>query len=253
MSGNTLFDIGVGIWMAIAVVTFIILFKVTAPYGRHSTSTWGPLIPNKLGWIIMELPSPLIFAWFFLTGDLEKTIVAWIFFTCWMVHYINRSIIFPLRTRTAGKMMPLVITFSAIFFNAVNGSTNGLYLGSLGPVYNIEWLTDPRFIIGIILFAGGMLFNIQSDNILLNLRKPGETGYKIPQGGLFRYISCPNHFSETVEWLGFAIMTWSLPGLAFAVWTAANVIPRAVAHHKWYREKFADYPKDRKAVIPGVL
>ena len=56
-----------------------------------------------------------------------------------------------------------------------------------------------------------------------------------------------------LEWIGGAVMTWSLSGLAFALYTFANLAPRALAHHRWYREKFPDYPKDRRAVIPGLL
>ena len=32
------------------------------------------------------------------------------------------------------------------------------------------------------MFVAGMIINIHSDHILRNLRKPGETGYKIPRG-----------------------------------------------------------------------
>jgi len=41
-------------------------------------------------------------------------------------------------------------------------------------------------------------------------------------------------------------------GLAFAVWTIANLAPRARSNHKWYRETFPDYPENRKALLPGV-
>lgn len=37
------------------------------------------------------------------------------------------------------------------------------------------------------------------------------------------------------------------------VWTAVNLVPRALAHHRWYREHFEDYPRQRKALIPFVL
>ena len=94
------------------------------------------------------------------------------------------------------------------------------------------------------------MINWQSDNILIHLRKLGEKGYKIPHGGFFKWISCPNHFGEIIEWTGFAIMTWSLSGLSFAIWTAVNLIPRALDHHKWYKDTFSDYPQKRKAVIP---
>jgi len=66
-------------------------------------------------------------------------------------------------------------------------------------------------------------------------------------------VSCPNLFGEIVEWSGFAMMCWNLPALSFAIWTAANLIPRAISHHRWYRQRFADYPAARKAVIPFIL
>ncbi len=52
-----LFQILCLIWAAIAVVTFIVLLFVKAPYGRHVKSGWGPQISNKAGWVLMELPS----------------------------------------------------------------------------------------------------------------------------------------------------------------------------------------------------
>ena len=103
------------------------------------------------------------------------------------------------------------------------------------------------------MFIIGMFINQQSDRILFNLRKPGETGYKIPMGGMYRYISCPNYFGELLEWVGWAVLTWSLPGAVFALWTAANLVPRALSHHRDYQRRFDNYPADRKAIIPMVL
>ncbi len=97
--------------------------------------------------------------------------------------------------------------------------------------YPAEWLYDPRFICGVVLFVVGMSINIHSDYILLNLRKPGETGYKIPHGGLFEYVSGANFFGECLEWAGFALASWSLPALAFAVFTFSNIAPRGYKHH----------------------
>ena len=121
-------------------------------------------------------------------------------------------------------------------------------------IYSPVWLSSPKFIIGTIIFLIGFVINLHSDYILRHLRDLGDVnGYKIPYGGLFKYISCPNYFGEILEWIGWAILTWSIPGLVFAVWTAANLIPRAVSHHKWYFATFPDYPKDRKAIIPHLF
>lgn len=34
---------------------------------------------------------------------------------------------------------------------------------------------------------------------------------------------------------------------------ASNLVIRAIENHQWYHEKFADYPKERKAVFPYLL
>jgi steroid 5-alpha reductase family enzyme len=134
----------------------------------------------------------------------------------------------------------------------MNAGLNGFYLGSLAT-YPPSWLADPRFIIGIALFLFGAAMNIWADNRLIALRADGVVTYSIPSGGLFEFVSCPNLFGEIVEWFGFALMCWNLPALSFAIWTAANLIPRALSHHRWYRRAFADYPQRRKAIIPGIL
>ena len=58
---------------------------------------------------------------------------------------------------------------------------------------------------------------------------------------------------EMLEWAGFALMSWSLPGLSFAIWTCANLIPRALWRHRWYHQQYGNYPRIRRAVIPGLL
>jgi len=237
-------------WIFLAFFTFFSLFFVIAPFGRHTSDNWGPSINARLAWCLMELPSPLFLSFFFFTGRTAPNTITFIFWSLWIVHYFNRSVIYPLRQRDHKKKMPVMIMGSAIFFNFMNGFVNGYFLGNYGNLYTDTWLSSPFFWIGIAVFLSGMFINIQSDNILLNLRKPGEIGYKIPQGGLFKYISCPNLFGEIIEWTGFAIMVGSLPALSFALWTFANLAPRAMAHHKWYHNKFEDYPKERKAVLP---
>jgi 3-oxo-5-alpha-steroid 4-dehydrogenase 1 len=241
------------IWIAVGIISYPFLLRVTQPYGRHASEKWGPMISNKLGWIIQETPSMIFLSIFFFSGTGIKSNAAWLFWGLWVLHYINRSIIYPLRTKTRGKKIPLIIVGSAIFFNFINGFLNGTYLGNFAGGYADDYFTSPRFIIGAVCFALGVIINVQSDNILLSLRKPGETGYKIPTGGLFKYISCPNHFGEIIEWFGFALMVGSLPAWSFFIWAIVNLVPRALDHHKWYQQKFADYPKVRKAVIPELL
>ena len=75
---------------------------------------------------------------------------------------------------------------------------------------------------------------VAADVTLVKLRKPGESGYKIPRGGLFEYVSAANYFSEIVEWVGYAIASGgSLPAIAFAFYTFCNVAPRGHSHHRY--------------------
>jgi hypothetical protein len=236
-------------WIVLAIAVLFLIFKVTAPYGRHSSGKWGPMIPNKWGWLLMELPVLLVLWYFVLPEKKNIDTASWVMIGLFTFHYFNRVFIFPFRLRTEGKKMPLLIVLSAVFFNLVNGFSFGYYFSNFSS-YPDAWFTDARFISGLILFFAGIYINWKADNILIHLRKPGETGYKIPRGWLFEKISCPNLFGEILEWSGFAILCWNLPALTFLIWTAANLIPRAVSHHKWYKEKFSDYPATRKAVIP---
>jgi len=141
----------------------------------------------------------------------------------------------------------------ALFFNLINGLLNGYWFGTLAPVYEITWFTDARFIMGSLLFITGLFINQYHDRILIALRKNEGRGYKVPHGGLFKYVSCPNFLGEIIEWGGFALMTWCLPTLSFFVWTIVNLVPRSLDHHKWYIKTFQDYPKKRKAIFPAIL
>lgn len=240
-------------WVGLGIIIIPLLLRVIVPYGRHTLETWGPMLKNRWGWIIMELPALLTVPLIFFMNDSESQTITWLFVGAWMFHYFHRTLVFPFRIKTKNKKIPWVIVVFGIIFNLTNGYFNGIWFATQSEIYSISWLKEPCFWVGICLFIAGMTINWLSDYQLLRLRKPGETGYKIPFGGVFNWVSCPNHFGEILEWTGFAIMAWSPAGLAFAIWTAINLIPRSLDHHRWYLRHFPDYPKDRKAVIPYVL
>ena len=253
MSEQQVFNILVILSFILAVGIFISLFFVSAPYGRHTRQGWGLTIPNWLGWLLMESPSPLLMVALYLIGTAPKTATALIFLLMWLAHYTHRAFIYPFERRDDGKRMPVVIMLMGMIFNMGNTYLNGRYLFQFSAgKYSSSWLLDARFIAGAVMFLGGYIINRWADRKLRNLRQPGETGYKIPQGGMYRYISCPNYFGEVLEWFGWALATWSLSGLTFAIWTLANLVPRAHAHHAWYHRYFPAYPAERKAFIPWV-
>lgn len=227
---------------AFAALVFPTLFFITAPYGRHTRPGWGPSLPARVGWVVMEAPSFFLFALFWWLNPVAFDPLVLALAIAWLVHYGQRTFIYSLRMKADGKRKPLLTVVMAIVFNFLNAFGNGTQLTSR-PI-------DAAFVIGLALFALGFGLNVHSDAVLRALRADGSTGYSIPQRGLHRFIAAPNYFGEIVEWLGFAIAAQTLGGWAFFAFTCANLVPRAWSHLKWYRAEFKDYPASRKALLP---
>lgn len=238
--------------LGLAVVTLAAVSFVTAPYGRYVRDGWGPTVPSRIGWIAMESPAVLAFVAFYVTGTHRAAPASLALLALWQTHYVHRAFVFPLAMRAEGKTMPALIVAMGFAFNVLNARINAQWIAELAD-YPTRWLVDPRFAAGALVFFAGLVINVRADRRLRALRAPGETGYKVPHGGLHEYVSSPNYLGEIIEWLGWALATWSLPGLAFAVYTIANLCPRALHHHAWYRQTFPGYPPSRKALLPFIL
>ncbi|KAJ8285047.1 hypothetical protein COCON_G00038970 [Conger conger] len=225
--------------------------KQHTPYGRYATpADLAHTVPARLGWFLQELPSFLIPALLICTSHRPSGPGQWLLAGTFCLHYFQRTFIYSLLTK--GRPCPLYIVVCAAIFCSINGFFQGHYLLHCAQ-YDQAWLADIRLAVGLILFFLGMAININSDHILRSLRKPGEITYKIPKGGLFEYVTGANFFGEILEWCGYAIATWSLPALSFAVFTACSIGPRAYHHHRFYLERFQDYPRSRKALVPFIF
>ena len=199
----------------------------------------------------MESPAVWGMALLFASGRHRQSLPAAVFLFLWLAHYVRRTLVYPFRLPPAARPLPLLIVVSAFLFQLVNVYLNGRWLFELGPERPDAWLLDPRFLAGAVLFVAGSFVNRRADAELLRLRAAGP-GYRIPEGGLFRWISCPHYLGEIVLWIGWAVATWCLPALLFALWTIANLAPRARSHHRFCRERIAGYPRERKVLLPGL-
>lgn len=239
----------------IAVVVFIALQYIKVGYGIFANKRWGPAVNNRLGWILME--SPVFIAMTLLWASSSRTweLAPLCLFVVFQTHYLQRSFIFPLLIKNRSKM-PLSIVAMGATFNLLNALMQGgwIFYVSSPERYPDSWLTSPQFIIGALLFFVGMAVNIHCDKIIRNLRAPGDTGHYIPRGGMFRYVSSANYFGEVVEWIGFAVMCWSWAGAVFALWTFANLAPRAASLYKNYEKMFGKEftSLHRKRILPFI-
>uniref|UniRef100_A0A3P9A9X2 3-oxo-5alpha-steroid 4-dehydrogenase (NADP(+)) n=1 Tax=Esox lucius TaxID=8010 RepID=A0A3P9A9X2_ESOLU len=251
-----------GMLFLAGIIHLVCLGRTQAPYGRYLgvfySTTMPRTVPARLAWFIQELPSLLVL-WVKCT-DCECAVESFRM----SIPELNKippslSPLFPAAARTCvysvmtrGRPLPLRVMVQGGMFCILNGFAQSHYLLHCA-CYNSTWTSDCRFVIGSTLFLLGMAINIHSDYLLRNLRKQGEVVYKIPKGGLFEYVSGANYFGEIVEWLGYAIATWSMTGFSFAFCTLCFIGPRALHHHRYYHNTFKDYPQSRKALIPFIF
>jgi hypothetical protein len=252
MSERAIFDALLWATLALGLVTFLALLFVVAPYGRHARSGFGPSVNGTLGWVLMESTAAIVPAATFLLAGAPLGPVPWIFLALWEVHYLYRAFVYPFRRKAAGAM-PVLVVAMGVLFNLINGYLNGRWLSHFAPPLGLPWLAGPRFLVGLCLFLAGFAVNLHSDQVLLDLRARGQAGYAIPQRGLHRLVASPNYLGELVEWTGFALLAWSPAAAVFVLWTAANLVPRAIANLRWYRRTFPDYPQQRRALVPFLL
>jgi 3-oxo-5-alpha-steroid 4-dehydrogenase 1 len=266
---------------------------VRAPYGRYVTNggnSWSlglPLVPATAAWVLQECPS-FIAAFYctsshfaspspFMNGSLTTNVFL---ITLYLGHYFYRAFVFPFRI-VGGKPTPSGIMAMAFIFCVFNGWLQSRWLAAHADFGSAtSFVMSPRVIVGVCVWATGLFINLDADATLRSLRKPGETGYKIPYGGAFALVSGANFFGEIVEWTGFAIaasaatgpdltgstIPWLAalartpgvsyflnPPIAFAIFTLCNIGPRGAQHHASYLEIFGkDYPRNRAAVIPFI-
>lgn len=236
----------------IGIVVFITLYFIDAGYGKMISDKWGPAINNKVGWVLMECPVFFVMLYIWAGSEFRFTLPYLVFFLLFEFHYFQRSFVFPLLLKGQSKM-PIVIMALSIVFNLVNGYMQGYWLFVKAPqeelyqqLYQASWFTDPRFIIGTIIFFTGLAINVHSDYIIRHLRKPGDSAHYLPKGGMYNYVTSANYFGEIVEWAGWAILTWSWAGFVFFLFTASNLVPRANSIYHKYEIEFADEFKQRK-------
>ena len=229
------------IMAALAVVVFVALFHVNAGYGKFYQPKWGPSLDNHLGWFLMEVPVFLAMLLLWWLSDRRADSTRLIFLLLFELHYFHRSFIFPRQLRGHSRM-PWTIVLMGALFNTLNALMQGGWIFFFSPAdyYPQDWVLRLPFLAGTALFFYGMFINIQSDRIIRHLRKPGDTAHYLPRGGMFRYVTSANYFGEFVEWVGFAILTWSWSGAVFALWTFSNLAPRAARIYDLYAREFPD-------------
>ena len=236
----------------LAIIAFIVqIFKVI-PYGKHDNEQGSCRVNQRIAFAVSQILTGIIFfsIAYFLQRNFDRlpNIIMYLLF---LIHYINRGIVDPIANRHSQRnvrlWVPVLATITTVFYHYINAQ----FIGE--ALYCSEYVCDPRFLLGGMLFVTGLIVNRVSDGQLICLRKGyRDNEYQIPNGFCFRCVSAPNYLGEMIEWLGWAIMTWSLSGLVWFMFVSATHIPRARHNHKWYQKEFKEYPQRRTALIPVI-
>jgi len=258
-TGDSTYDLVLTLGFVYVGLVIVAAPFVATPYGRFASDKFGINLGPRLGWFLMELPATLVFFAVFFCGSHWSEPVPLVFAAMWALHYANRGFYFPLSIRApkrAKGSFSLLVVATGWLATSMHGYLNAAYLSELGDYRG--WFSDARFWAGLVFYYTCYAFTLHSDSVIRNLRTKeevarGERVYRIPRGGLFRWVTCPNYLCEILGWAGFAVCTWSLGSVFVLGITIANLVPRALSTHAWYRERFADYPKQRKALIPFIL
>lgn len=243
--------------LGLAVIVFLCLYFVKAGYGMFRTKQWGWSIDNKLAWVLMEAPAfvMMLLVWTASDVTLRSLPAALALLAMFELHYFQRSFVFPFLMKGKSRM-PVTIMMMGVVFNSINALLIGAYTfnganaqyDELGADYFLQW----NFLLGVLVFFLGMAINWHSDHVIRHLRKPGDTKHYLPAKGMYKYVTSGNYFGELVEWTGFALAAAHPAGWMFVIWTAANLVPRAHAIHKRYRQEFGEAVGSRKRIIPFV-
>lgn len=176
---------------------------------------------------------------------LNATFVQWAVYLAVVLHFMKRVLESLFLHRYSGPIDWSTTVLIACVYSLASGM--------LGFV-NREPLPAPDlwFSVGVFLFVVGVAGNFYHHKLLADLRK-NSLEYFIPKGGLFEYVVCPHYLFEILIWLGIALLSRHLVAFIILFFIVFYLSARALRVLKWYHEKFKDFPKDRKAILPFVL
>jgi very-long-chain enoyl-CoA reductase len=210
-------------------------------------------IDSKKGMFIIYFVPLLTYLYFYYTSTIIPTLYHKFIFFAVVFHFGKRCLEVLFLHKYSGKISLITTAlicwaYSSISFtiqesvNQFTSNVDGSSISTLVPM-----------LLGMFIYLSGQLSNFLHHILLTRLRSGSEKEYKIPMGGLFRYVNCPHYLSEIIAWIGIAIMSKYLIvyGLTFIM--ASYLVARSVNTSKWYREKIPNFPLDRKAIFPFVL
>ena len=73
---------------------------------------------------------------------------------------------------------------------------------------------------------------------------------------MFKYVSCPHYLSEIIVYTSLAAILGfreHLPWLCLTGYVCSTQLYLAHSTHAWYKKEFANYPKERRSILPFIF
>ncbi|KAK9738635.1 3-oxo-5-alpha-steroid 4-dehydrogenase [Popillia japonica] len=143
------------------------------------------------------------------------------------------------------------------FVSVYGGASNFSTIYATKPV--LQWSDlNVLDLFATYLFLWSWWHQYQVTVILANLRKDDEgrvvtDAYRIPTGDWFDSLSSPHNFAEIMMYSSLTFFLWPIFTWWFIyAWVILNQVETALLSHWWYLEKFEDYPRNRKIILPCI-
>jgi len=202
-------------------------------------------IPSRSGMLLIY-GAPLVFL---VIGALPylsaPSTHQWILFAALFAHFAKRVLEVLFLHKYSGHINAVTAILISAFYS----------LMTFLPAYansQASQSADALTYLGVAIFVYSELANFFHHKLLRDLRRD-TMDYVIPRGGLFGRVVCPHFLFEIFSWFGLFLIFRHLSIFLFFAFTTAYLIGRSLRTLKWYREKFADFPKNRKAILPFIL
>ncbi|KAI3750856.1 hypothetical protein L2E82_21723 [Cichorium intybus] len=223
--------------------------KFTNSSSDKKPSTRQPIkLSSRTGFLILYTPAFLagLASFFIFPGGGIRFLLLKIAVT---FHFFKRDFeVLFLHKYSGGMILGSAILISVFYLSAA-ASFIGVHYLSLGlpePSIDLKY-------IGLILFIVGIVGNFYHHKLLSKLRKSNEKEYKIPQGGIFNLVICPHYLFEIIIFVGLSFISQTPLAFACTFGDSMYLIARSYETRKWYVNKFEDFPKNIKCVIPYVF
>ncbi|XP_064605660.1 probable very-long-chain enoyl-CoA reductase art-1 [Liolophura sinensis] len=176
---------------------------------------------------------------------------------CWTFHYAKRLLETVFVHRFSHATMPIMNIFKNSLYYW--GFTAFVSYFINHPLYTPPAYGNVQLYGGLALFVVAELGNLSIHIALKNLRPPGTKLRRIlnptsnPLTCLASLVSCPNYTYEALAWIGFSVLSQSLPAALFTAAGFYQMSIWALGKLRNYRREFKEYPRSRKAILPFIL